>query len=238
MIIGVIAALTIPSLSKNLESKELAAAAKKAMATLNGAKERAELSMGYVPRCNYYMSGCLPHTCVERNPNGSCKKYQMADGSDLSSDVCGRDQDCAILMKTMIKHLNIVKTCESNAYANGCIPAYKGNDTALKEKNPGISDFDVTAQTSGCGGFNEGNIRTRTAAYVLADGMIIFPYSKDWAKIIAVDVNGKKGPNKWGYDVIPFQMKADLGSSPQYYPGGCDFVEKGGIYATQRIYGK
>lgn len=238
MIIGVIAALTIPGLSKNMQSKELAAQAKKAMATLNGAKEKAELDMGYVPRCNYWMRGCLPHSCVERNPDGSCKKFQMADGSDLSSDVCGRNTDCSRLMKSMLNNLNIARTCESNAYAGGCIPAYKGNDTVLKDKNPDLSDYDVNASVSGCGGFRESNIRNNLPAYILADGMIIFPYGRDWAKIIAVDVNGKKGPNKWGYDIIQFQMKADLGSSPIYYPGGCEFTEPGGKSAMQMIYGK
>ena len=49
--------------------------------------------------------------------------------------------------------------------------------------------------------------------------------------VICVDVNGKKGPNKWGHDVFTFQItKETLSSGLKLTPSNttCNPVEKGG----------
>ena len=68
--------------------------------------------------------------------------------------------------------------------------------------------------------------------------MIFFPYTANYASIIAVDVNGMKGPNKWGYDVFSLYAVGNTGKNLVYAPGGCEFVEKGGKTGKQMLYGK
>ena len=51
---------------------------------------------------------------------------------------------------------------------------------------------------------------------VLADGMILFPYESFLYPIIAVDVNGQTGPNKWGQDIHSFLLKVSETNSQPY----------------------
>ena len=64
--------------------------------------------------------------------------------------------------------------------------------------------------------------------------MVIIPYSITGAPIILVDVNGKRGPNKLGYDLSMFQLKGDNEDSA-WYPGGCEAVAKGGLTTQAKL---
>lgn len=199
MIIGVVAALTIPALSNNTQRKSLQSSTKKAFSVLNQGIDRIIVSVGYTPRCYY-------------NPNG----------------VGAYAGDCALYWREFQKAFNVTKYCPDHAYQNGCIPPYKGIDTVLKEQNPDISDDDLDYEERNCGGFFQSNIRNNVPAYVLADGQIVFPYDNN-TPIINVDVNGQNGPNKWGYDIFSFIQKSDgdaIWLEPQ---GGCGITEKGGV---------
>ena len=67
----------------------------------------------------------------------------------------------------------------------------------------------------------------------LMDGTIILFYSG--CQLFAVDVNGKKGPNKWGYDLFALQSMGDGQFPIKLAPGGCYFPEKGGMTSTQMV---
>lgn len=69
-------------------------------------------------------------------------------------------------------------------------------------------------------------------AFVTNDGMIIFGYS---GYSMAVDVNGKKGPNKWGYDIFSLRMDVEGKGSPKIMRSECSTVDKGGSSATALI---
>ena len=76
---------------------------------------------------------------------------------------------------------------------------------------------------------------------VLADGMILFPYESFLYPIIAVDVNGQTGPNKWGHDIHSFLLKVSETNSQPYwdaYYGGCEPIEKDGVSTKILLYGK
>lgn len=198
MIIGVVAALTIPALNQNLQRKSLQSSTKKAFSTLNQGLDRLVMNVGYTPR--YY--------------------YKAGQGSSANQT------DKVLFWREFPKAFNVTKYCANNAYSNGCIPAYKGNDTVAKEENPDISDSDLDYMSRNCGGFSQSSIRNSVPAYVLADNIIIFPYNG--APIFNVDVNGKNGPNKWGYDIFSFILVSDgdaLWFEPQM---GCKIIEKGG----------
>lgn len=69
---------------------------------------------------------------------------------------------------------------------------------------------------------------------MINDGLIFFSYTTNTQKILplfGVDINGKKGPNKWGYDVFVLNLrKVSKSSGIKIEPGSsvCHPVEKGG----------
>ncbi len=67
---------------------------------------------------------------------------------------------------------------------------------------------------------------------MLADGSIIIDY--DVPRIFAIDINGKKGPNKWGYDLFSF-FSVSNGKSNLTLQGLGYLVEKGGKTTQQMI---
>lgn len=235
-IIGVIAALTIPVIHQNTERKMNAAALKKYMSVLNQVAEMSvtESKFQPVPKCFYWDKNPYGGAkCVEYNSAGDCSKYELSNGNGLPGNYNGEFAQCKDLLTYIKDQLNVVKYCPVNGVDNGCMPEYNGNDTAAKEKNPNMTPEEANKATTGCGGWRKSALKSKMAM-VTADGMILFPYDANWpgAAIIAIDVNGKKGPNKWGYDVFSLQLTGNNGIAPMYASGGCSFIEKGGAYAS------
>ena len=207
---------------------------KKAYSVLQQAWLKSQADLDYQPECYYWDKnpyGGAP--CVSYNSSGECTEWKLADGSPLPSDYNGRFGECSVFKEQILKNLTIIKTCENNALANGCIPEYEGNDTALKASDDSLTDKDITKATSGCAGYRKSNIARQRTVYVLSDGVILISYNLP--QLFAVDVNGKKGPNKWGYDVFQFITKANINKPLSITAGGCDFIEKGGVTTSQMI---
>ena len=80
--------------------------------------------------------------------------------------------------------MGVTKICEGDAVDLGCVP----------ENYPTANGCFVSYDNVG--------------AYVLDNSMIILTDSAGSLKIAAIDVNGRKGPNKWGQDIFPFSVKA------------------------------
>ena len=202
-IIGVVAAMTIPTLISNYQEKVLENHFKKSYAMLNQALLSAQSQFGYLPRC-YYEYG--------------------ATNSAIS-------QDCSELTEKFLAALKVTKKCDSNSFEQGCIPEYRGVDDILKEQHKDDEDYDEDYwqdyATYNCGGFNTSTIRNRNKSYVLSDGTIIFFYNNAGCKIIGLDINGKKGPNKWGYDLFSLIIRSD-GNRFRYEGDVCISSEEGG----------
>lgn len=93
---------------------------------------------------------------------------------------------CEDFLNVFVRQMGATRFCESDARGEGCIP----------EEN---TRYQAAPDGSGC--FSEfGN------AYVLDNSMILM--QDEDPTIYAVDVNGRKGPNKWGQDIFTFQIKA------------------------------
>ena len=105
----------------------------------------------------------------------------------------------------------------------------------LAEVPDGYEDYGEYA-SRGCTNFRKNAILNDRTAYVLADGTIIIPYDDEdiGVRLIAVDINGQKKPNKWGYDLFSFIIRLD-GQNFKYYGGGCMAVEEGGQNTTAMI---
>ena len=211
-IIGIVAAMTIPTLVANYQQKSLNTQFKKAYALINQTLLNVLAQYDYLPRC-YYLSG----TSI------------------------GLSTDCVDVSEKFFSSLKVVKKCEGNAHVDGCIPEYEGMDTVSTANNPdaevpdGYEDYGEYVSRD-CTNFRKNAILNDRTVYVLADGTIIFPYDVVGygVKLIAVDTNGMKGPNKWGYDLYSFIIRSD-GQRFRYSEGGCMAVEEGGTGTTAMI---
>lgn len=188
-IIGVVAAMTIPSLIQNYQEKVLANQFKKSYSMFSQVLNQVWVDNDMsVPICYY---------------NQYLTSYDFSACNEVSAAV--------------LKKLNVVKTCEKKSYENGCIPKYSGlNQSYL-------------------GGFTQDWILNRSKSYVLADGTIILEYGlhDSFPAIFAIDINGKKAPNKWGYDLFSFWTISNGG----YYilQGTSYSVEDGGKTTNQMM---
>jgi len=120
----------------------------------------------------------------------------------ISSDASYIGSGYEAFNTAVIESLKVIKVCEGNALASGCIPKYQG------------------LGVSGCPSFSENELYNKRTVYVLSDGSLLIPYSMDWRSLWLVDVNGKKGPNKASYDL--FDVRYDSATKRIEYLGyGC-----------------
>lgn len=159
-IIGVVAAMTMPTLIQNHQKRSLEVATKKFYSMMSQAVRQYMADEGVDD---------LRNTPIAR-------EYYNDNYGDGGSEKANK----AFESQFLNKYLKVIKKCEnsSECFANG----YKGWGGT---EEGGISkDYD----------FGYGN------TYVLSDGSVtkiaIRPFIDMW-----VDVNGKKGPNRVGYDL-------------------------------------
>lgn len=183
-----------------------------------------EARLGYTPAC-YYGYNWVAHKCAEYDTNGNCIKY---DGSGNGSEV-NASSDCKVLKEELKKVFNVVKICEKNALKNKCIPEYDGNDTVYKESHDPEDDVGANQATSGCNAWRESPIHNTREVWNLADGTIILWYDNNSARLFAMDVNGMKGPNKWGHDLFSFNLFLTKSKALKIKDGGCEIIQDGGI---------
>ena len=176
-IIGIVAALTIPSLMRKIDNYQRVVRFKLMYSKLVNAWNLAVADFGYMPACGYN----------PLNVNVSIRK------------------DCTEFGKLIINHLKIAKICKNNALANGCITEdFTGADDVYRDNNKDYTDEQIASLELGSG-LSKASIRTEKTAIVLADGTYLIFYQNYNPMVILIDINGNKGPNKWGYDIFPLQ---------------------------------
>ncbi len=167
-IIGIVAALTIPAVVRNYRETQYKTQVKKAFTTLQQAINKTNYDFGATPRCYIDYSG----------------------GGD--SQNVYYNSECPAFYKTLRDNMKIIKYCNGNAYANGCVPDYNPSTTSSATVN----------------GFSSEWIKKHDPVWVLADGTIIISYVGTHP-LMAFDINGKKGPNKFGYDLFALSLTKD-----------------------------
>lgn len=209
-IVGIVAAITLPVVFRECQKFVLRIQFKKTYSTLSQALQKAQADLGYIPQC-YYVTSKIGSTSGLKN-NGS-------------------KEECLALSRSFLNALNISQICNPPAYPN-CIPKYKGFDTMEYDRNPNAEP------STGLSGFWQNNILYRNQAYALTDGSIIISYygrySNYFPRLFAVDINGKKGPNKWGYDLFAFWTGSD-GVSPLFLVGSTYAVEENGVTTANML---
>ncbi len=202
-IIGIIAAMTLPSVINKTQNMILKNQYKKAYNIFFNAIKLVQAKNEAPINCFYWTSSPYPNaTCQSYDEYGTCKKWTLPDGSSLPSDYNGGMNDCKIFIEELFKTLNVAVYCQNKALEKGCITnKHKGVDKVKLENNPEANpDPNV--------GFTDKNIKEKWPAWVLADGTIILGYGTT-TPIFTIDINGHRNPNKWGYDMFTFQLRGD-----------------------------
>ena len=200
-IIGVVAAMTIPTIAHNIQHAVLKNQFKKTYSIFRQAIFGIQTERGIPVKCFYWERGGRPFECSATcdegkiNEYGECTLYHCAEtGESLPSNYNGEMSECKYLNNELFfNRLKVVKYCENNAVVNGCIPEeYKGYNELEKNQNTNMNPD----------GLMSGNkIRNSYPAFVLTDGTIIMKGTGLNTALFIFDINGAKGPNKWGYDM-------------------------------------
>ena len=205
-IIGIVSAMTIPTLINNYKEKVRDNQFKKVYATLNQALRMTLSDFDYTVVC-YYKDGVL------------------------------HNKDCPVFWKTFKSKLRVVKSCNSNSFAQGCIPHYDGFEILLKEKHKDDTNYDEeywdNYANTNLGGLTTNHLKTMAQSLVLNDGTIIIHYghSRYVTPKLYVDINGFAGPNKFNHDVFGFNTK--LVNNKIYWEGERLII--GGIMTAELI---
>ena len=233
-IIGIVAAMTLPALIGKYQENVLKQQFKAAYSLIQQAISKTGADMGYVAECYYWNKS--PYAgqdfCAERDEYGNCSKYE-----DLPKDHTGKMTECTTFIPEMISKLQVVSTCEGEAFDKGCIPEYEGFDT-VKQANSDheMSDEEAESESSECGNFRKKAILNDRYVYVFKNGIILMLYSNNGSiPLFALDINGNKGPNKWGYDLFSFIIRGNVNKDLYLDGGGCMDPEKGGVTTNEMI---
>ena len=121
------------------------------------------------------------YACYQKPSGGEVTDFglKIAEGTKESEN-----NQCAQFKEDFTRALGVVRTCENDIIEEGCLPANYPHASATC-----FSDY------------------SNSHGYVLDNSMIIFTHSGNDFGEFAMDVNGRKGPNKWGQDIFAFSIK-------------------------------
>ena len=197
-IIGIVAAMTMPSLLANYRQRVIISQLKKSFSTLQTAINTTNAEYG------------MPYDCYNIGWGG----YHVTQCSEFWND--------------FLKQLKIIKSCGYGD--NSCGVTYKTKSQVLAE---GGSIYNST-----CTFFD------RPADFIiniLADGSYIITYGgRDPLShhyiYFGIDVNGEKGPNKWGYDLFYLMLNRENSNKDVVaMTEVCELKEKGGSSFTELL---
>ena len=188
-IIGIIAALTIPQLIKNYEKKALLTQFLKAYSDLKNAAKMFEAQEGFTVH---------EYSKILTNPD--------AETTEQAYDATG-------LLKLYMKYFN------GHAQAAGSTNELEGEETLRKDVYKRILGY-IPAALNGSDNSSqpcdESIIMTDISGrFFVMDNLLNGPLvGYETGPKICVDTNGKKGPNKYGYDWFVFAFTEKKGVIP------------------------
>ena len=237
-VIGIVSALTMPVITENVQKNVLRNQFKKVYSTFSQAVFQAQNQLDMPVACSFWLNGPLCNVvCTQKDPvYNTCVSHKCEDGSPLDVNHRGIRSDCSVFEEELFnKVLKVVKFCENNALSNGCLTSdYKGTDKVKEIQNPN-PEYPYNPDSD----FSDANIKNKYASWILSDGTVIIKYGqfRGSTPIYTVDINGHKGPNKWGYDIFTFELEGDYGGIKKIV--GTNYaVEKGGKTTIEMIQDK
>lgn len=212
---------------------------KKFYSTFKQAFMSVQTEAGRPIKCFYWQSnpytGKCTYKCDQKDEyNYSCVTgaYCEETGKPLPNDYSGSFSECSMLYNEVFNNkLKVGKVCKKNALANGCLPDnIRGSDIINAEKNPN-GNYDPEGE------FSDSKIKNSYATIVLQDGTYIIQFGGQYLSgrpVFAFDINGKKGPNKWGYDLYGIIFYGNRENGIQEFRQYVT-TEEGGKNLTQRL---
>ena len=197
-IIGVVAALTLPSLIQNHQKNVLKSQFKKQYANLQNSINKAVVENGSIYDC--YLVRNKDNKIIQIN------------------------SECKALSQKVLSFYNVMNACEAG---QDCNPIKKGL----------YKPYTQVLAEGGFSPFASCNYPIESYnAYFISDGSIIYSYlaSADQASspyIVGFDVNGEKGPNKWGYDFFIMGVRK-INDNLILTDRWCTLIEKGGYFPS------
>ena len=196
-IIGIVAAMTLPTLINKSEQAILAKQFKKSYANLQNAINLAQSENGDVYRCYAFEK----------------VTYNL--------------DECQEFWQAVLSKMKVVKKCSGLDF--DCHPRYKTKEEVLAQRGEINNNCSF-------------NIATDSVNYyILADGSQLGVYNNITDQnhhiiYFTIDVNGKKGPNKWGYDIFYLNLlRESLKKSTVALSSICQIKEEGGHYFSEMI---
>ena len=198
-IIGIVAAMTLPTVINRAQRKILTQQFKKSYATVQNAINLAQSEWG------------APYECY----NTGFGEYHL--------------DECEAFWDAFLKNVKIIQKCDGDDY--DCHPKYKTVDEVLADGGEMINDncsMDLV------------NFAT---FYILYDGTYLIVNDnfrvnnqKHHKIYFGIDINGSKGPNKWGYDLYYLTLnREDLKKDVIVANEVCAMKEKGGMYINEML---
>ncbi len=131
---------------------------------------------------------------------------------------------CQLFFDAFRRKLNIIQKCEMNDY--DCYPKYKTKAEVLAAGGEVL-------ENNTCGfEFRATNY------YILNDGALLILNDANSPNnhnvFFGIDVNGKKGPNKWGYDLFYITLiRENIKKDVILGNANCGMKEKDGFYVNE-----
>ena len=152
----------------------------------------------------------------------------VSTGEPIPADYNGLFSECPAFGEQMTKNLRVAKICKTKPFDNGCVPEYEGMDTY---------DGGSHAYSGMPKAMRKEWLMNENHTVVLADGTIIINGMGTQTispQLFFVDINGKGGPNKWGYDIFPFRSVKDSAGNLKIGQAN-DFKEAGGKTVNEML---
>ena len=158
--------------------------------------------------------------------------YECYAARYISNQWDARTSQCEDFWTNLLSKYKILKECgyhQSGCKGSGILPDYKTKAQVLasggktNEAYPACN-FPMSEYTG----------------YYLSDGSLLYVYNYPSytgnSITFALDVNGKKGPNKWGYDLFYLTLyKKSAKSMTLGLTGICELIEKDGYTAEEMM---
>ena len=152
--------------------------------------------------------------------NGTIYDCYLVRGGE---DVLQVHNECIALSQKALSFYNVVKVCKSG---QDCNPVQKGL----------YKPYTQVLAEGGFSSFPSCNYPVHSYdAFIISDGSIVYTFDSAAHSfspyIIGFDVNGEKGPNKWGYDFFTMSIRK-INDNLVLTDRWCTLIEKGGYFPS------
>ncbi len=207
-IIGVVAAMTLPTLIQNHQKQTYVAGAKKATATVSNMLQKmmADEGVSSIVETELYQStSCIFNGNIEDLNSWNNSGYYCSEDGYGNQDTFSR---------LVPKYMKVIKECNEAS----CEQTYKSMWKFSCDRNGKCS---LASDNYSEAPFGTGYQHNGAKIFYTADGMIYYFAGGANGLSVAFDVNGTKGPNEYGRDLfcMTFIREKLIGSDCHQYAG-------------------